>query len=85
MNSEFGFGEEFLDKKILKGEALRIGDRVIYPVIQVSTLEFEDKFWFESITPIAMAVLEVDKKYLISLCDEESEEYQSIKLEEIFD
>ena len=85
MNSGFEVEEEFFEKKILKGEALRIGDRVIYPVIQVSTLEFDDKFWFESITPIAFAVLEVDKKYLISLCDEESEEYQSIKLEEIFD
>jgi hypothetical protein len=85
MNSGFEVEEEFFEKKILKGEALRIGDRVIYPVIQVSTLEFDDKFWFESITPIAIAVSEVDKKYLISLCDEESEEYQSIKLEEIFD
>jgi hypothetical protein len=85
MSSEFGVGEEFLKKKILKGNALRIGDRIIYPMIQVSTLEFEDKFWFESITPIAIAVLEKNNKYLISLTDEESEEYQSLELDEIFD
>jgi hypothetical protein len=54
-------------------------------MIQVSTLEFEDKFWFESITPIAIAVLEKNNKYLISLTDEESEEYQSLELDEIFD
>ncbi len=77
--------EEFLEKKILKGEALKIGDRIIYPVIQVSTLEFEDKFWFESIIPLAIAVLEAGNKYLVPLIDEESEEYQSIKLEELFD
>jgi hypothetical protein len=85
MSSEFGVGEEFLKKKILKGNVLRIGDRIIYPMIQVSTLEFEDKFWFESITPIAIAVLEKNNKYLISLTDEESEEYQSLELDEIFD
>ena len=85
MSSEFGVGEEFLKKMILKGNVLRIGDRIIYPMIQVSTLEFEDKFWFESITPIAIAVLEKNNKYLISLTDEESEEYQSLELDEIFD
>ncbi len=85
MNSEFGDEEEFLEKKILKGAALKIGNRTIYPVIQVSTLEFEDKFWYESIIPIAIAVLEADNKYLIPLNDEETAEYQSIKLEEIFD
>ncbi len=37
MSSEFGFGKEFFKKKILKGEALKIGDRIIYPMIQVST------------------------------------------------
>jgi len=54
-------------------------------MIQVSTFEFEDKFWFESITPIAIAILENGEKYLISLTDEESEEYQSLKIDEIFD
>ena len=85
MSSEFGFGKEFFKKKILKGEALKIGERIIYPMIQVSTFEFEDKFWFESITPIAIAVLENGEKYLISLTDEESEEYQSLDMDEIFD
>lgn len=91
-NSEYK--DENFEKEILKAEAIKIGEKTIYPVIQVSTLEIEGIFWLETITPIALAVLDTSGKYLVPLGSEESEEYQkseeykiyqTLKLDEIFD
>ena len=88
MSPKFADWKELFEKKILKGKAIKIANRTIYPVIQISTLEIEGVFWFETITPIAIAVIEANNKYLLPLTPEESEEfksYQSLKIEEILD
>lgn len=71
MSSEFEDTLETLEEEIVKGKALKIGDRTLYPVIEILTLEKGGKFWFKSVTPIAIAVLEPDNRYLIHLRDEE--------------
>lgn len=71
-------GEEYsIEKAITKGKVIKVGDRTIYPVIIFSTVEFKDKFTYESITPFALAVIEPDRKYFISL-DEENEEIMEL-------
>ena len=52
MSSEFGFGKEFFKKKILKGEALKIGERIIYPMIQVSTFSLRINFGLNPLHPL---------------------------------
>ncbi len=66
-----------INKSIIKGESIKIGSRTIYPVIAFSTIEFDDKFIYDSITPFALAVIEPDQKYFISL-DEENEEIKEL-------
>lgn len=85
MNTNFEY-TEFLEKEIVTGKELKVEGKIIIPVIQLIKIEFEDKFFFETITPIAIAIMETEsgEKYLLPLIDEESEEYQSIKLDEIF-
>ncbi len=69
--------EGSIHKVITKGKPAKIGNRTIYPVIMFSTIEFKDKFTYESITPFALAVIEPDRKYFISL-DEENEEIKEL-------
>ncbi len=70
-----------IDKVITKGKPTRIGDRTIYPVIMFSTMEFSDKFTYESITPFALAVIEPGERYFISL-DEENEKIKELLSED---
>ena len=70
-----------IDKEIIKGKSIEIGNRTIYPVIMFSTIEFSDKFTYESITPFALAVIESEQKYFISL-DEENEEIKELLSED---
>lgn len=66
-----------VDKAITKGKPVKIENRTIYPVIMLSTIEFKDKFTYESITPFALAVIEADRKYFIPL-DEENEKIKEL-------
>jgi len=53
------------------GEVLQVGDRTLYPVLRVSTLNNKGKSFFEvSITPLAMLIIEPTQEYAISLTDE---------------
>ncbi len=53
------------------GEVLKIGDRTLYPVIQVSTLNRNGKGFFGVwISPLAIVVVEPTQKYAISLTSE---------------
>ncbi len=73
--------EVSIDKAITKGKSIKVGNRIIYPVIMFSTMEFEGKFTYESITPFALAVIEQDEKYFISL-DEENEKIKELLSED---
>jgi hypothetical protein len=70
-----------IEKVISKGRSIEIGNRVIFPVIMLSTIEVGDKFTYESITPFALAVIEGDQKYFIPL-DEENEKIKEILSED---
>jgi len=94
MSPKYGDEAEIFEKKILKGKPIIVADRTIYPVVQVSTLEIEGIFWFETIIPLAMAILDTGGKYLVPLGSEESEEYkkseeykiyQSLEIDELLD
>lgn len=55
----------------LIGEALKIGDRTLYPVIQVSTLNRKGQNFFGAwVSPLAMVVVEPTQEYAIPLTDE---------------
>lgn len=73
--------EGSIHKVITKGKAVKIENRTIYPVIMFSTIEFEDKFTYESITPFALAVIEADSKYFIPF-DKENEIIQDLLSED---
>ena len=52
-------------------EAIKIGDRTIYPVIRVSTSGIDGQNFFGArISPIAIVVVEPTRDYVISLTDE---------------
>lgn len=74
--------EVSIDKVITKSKSIKIGNRVIYPVIMFSTIEFNDKFTYESITPFALAVIEGDQRYFIPL-DEENEKIKELLSEDL--
>jgi hypothetical protein len=73
--------EGSVDKVITRGKPVKIENRTIYPVIMFSTIEFKDKFTYESITPFALAVIEADRKYFIPL-DEENEKIKELLSED---
>ena len=73
--------EGSIHKVITKGKAVKIENRTIYPVIMFSTIEFEDKFTYESITPFALAVIEADSKYFIPF-DKENKIIQDLLSED---
>lgn len=77
--------EGSFQKEIIKGKSIKIENRTIYPIIQVLTIEIEDKFSYESLIPIAIAVVESDDKYLISLDEENEEITQLLNKENIWD
>ncbi|MCP8304114.1 MAG: hypothetical protein H3Z50_01375 [archaeon] len=53
------------------GEALKIGDRTLYPVIRVSTIKREGEGFFGAwVSPLAMVVVEPAQEYAIPLTDE---------------
>lgn len=72
MNSKFKSWNNNFQKEIIKGKPIKINQRTIYPVIQINYITIKDIFWFESVTPIAIAVIEPDEKYIVPLNEEEN-------------
>lgn len=85
MNSITKNLEDYLKKDISKGKPIKVDNRTIYPIIQVLSIEIEDKFRYESLLPIAIAVIESENKYLISLDEENKEITQLLDNENIWD
>jgi len=66
-------------KKIKEvGKMFQIGERIFYPIIEISTVEMETSF-AESISPIALVVVEQLRKYILPLTEDE------VNSEEIID
>lgn len=66
-------------KKVTKvGKVFELGERTIYPIVEVSTHESENGF-YESLTPTALVVVEPVKKYILPLTEDE------IDIDEIID
>lgn len=58
---------EMVEERIIKGTPIKLESRTFYPIIQISKITIEGEFYFKSILPIAIAVLEPTEKYIISL------------------
>ena len=69
MNSKFNNWNNNFQKEIIKGKPIKVNQRTIYPVIQINYITIKDIFWFESVIPIAIAVIEPDEKYLMFLTE----------------
>lgn len=80
MNSNKNTKDSY-NKVISKGKSIIIGERTIYPIIMVSTYEVADKYFYESITPLALAVIEPEQKYFVAL-DEENVKIRELLSEE---
>ena len=72
-------------KSIKTGKSKKIGNRTIYPVIIVTSLKIEDKMLYEGITPFALAVIEPDQRYFVSLDEENQEIAELISDESLWD
>jgi len=62
-----------IEKKtdIVIGEALKIGNRTLYPVVQVSTLNVKKGVFIGGcVLPIAIVIVEPTLEYVISLTEE---------------
>lgn len=73
-----------IDREIVKGKSVKIGDRIIYPVVMLSTTVLNQKFTYDSITPFALAVVEPGDRYFISL-EEKSERINKLLNEDLWD
>lgn len=78
-NSKIG---ELTKKEIFIGNTLKVGDKVITPIVQVFTFE-RGKVWSEWMEPVAMAVVERNEKYIVMLTDPENyvDNFSDLKLE----
>ncbi len=71
-----------MDEIILKtdtvvGKALKIDDRTLYPIIQISTLKRKKKDFIGAwIFPLAIVIEEPTKEYVILLTDEDIDQRQ---------
>ena len=63
------------------GKMFQIGERTFYPIIEISTVEMETSF-AESISPLAVVVIEPLKKYILPLTEDEVD---SEEIRELFD
>ena len=78
----FSKTEKLTKKEIFIGNALKVGDRVITPIVQVFTFE-KGKVWSEWMEPVAMAVIERNEKYIVMLTDPENydDDFSDLELE----
>jgi hypothetical protein len=63
------------------GKMFQIGERTFYPIIEISTVEMETSF-AESISPLALVVIEPSKKYILPLTEDE---VSSEEIRDLFD
>ena len=61
------------------GKMFQIGERVFYPIIEISTVDMETSF-VESISPIALVVVEQLRKYILPLTEDEVDSEEIIDL-----
>jgi hypothetical protein len=70
-----------LKKDTVIGQPLKIGDRTLYPVIIVSTLNTKERSFSGAwISPLAMVVVEPTQKYAVPLTDEPIDLEQILEL-----
>ena len=53
------------------GKPLHTDDRIIYPIVEISTLKDESNFYGAWISPLAIVVVEAEEKYVLSLTDKD--------------
>ncbi|MGB7968897.1 MAG: hypothetical protein WCF28_04915 [Methanobacterium sp.] len=61
------------------GKMFQIGERTFYPIVEISTVEMETSF-AESISPIALVIVEPLKKYILPLTEDEVDSDEIIDL-----
>ena len=61
------------------GKIFMIGERTFYSIVQISTVEMENSF-SESISPVALVVVEPSKKYILPLTEDEVDTEEIISL-----
>jgi hypothetical protein len=61
------------------GKIFEIGDRTFYSIVQISTIDMENSF-AESISPVALVVVETLKKYILPLTEDEIDTEKIISL-----
>jgi len=61
------------------GKIFEIGDRTFYSIVQISTIDMENSF-AESISPLALVVVEPSKKYILPLTEDEIDTEKIISL-----
>ena len=61
---------EGLKKDIEVGKSIEIGERTIYPIVEVGKLK-GPSYEFMSIVPIALVVVEGENKYMFALNEKE--------------
>jgi uncharacterized spore protein YtfJ len=64
---------EGYDTEIKVGNPIEIGERTIYPLVEVSELK-DHSYEFISIIPIAMVIVEGKNKYMFALDEKEISE-----------
>jgi hypothetical protein len=61
------------------GKMFQIGERSFYPIVEISTVDMETSF-AESISPLALVVIEPLKKYILPLTEDEVDSEEIIDL-----
>ena len=61
------------------GKMFQIGERIFYPIVEISTVEMNTSF-AESISPIAVVIMEPLKKYILPLTEDEIDSEEIIAL-----
>jgi hypothetical protein len=71
---------DFKNKNVMEiGKIFDIGERTFYSIVQISTVEMENSF-SESISPVALVVVEPSKKYILPLTEDEVDTEKIINL-----
>jgi hypothetical protein len=61
------------------GKIFKVGERTFYPIIEKSTTEME-RYFAESISPLAFVIIEPHKKYILPLTEDEVDTEEIIEL-----
>jgi uncharacterized spore protein YtfJ len=59
------------ETETIVGKPLHIGDRILYPIVQISKLKDDSNFYGAWISPLAIVVVEAEDKYVLFLTDED--------------